>query len=145
MYLFFCFVFKQKTAYELRISDWSSVVCSSDLGLFSLEVGVALTLYYWVLGSANPIDPHGWLAAAIAIAATHLVTWGSVSTVMRLAGAPVTMRSALTVLAVAGSAAVAEGAVAPGAAGAAWRCCGCWYLLPVARSASGYFFIPAPT
>src|SRR3546814_4115531 len=25
--------FKQKTAYELRISDWSSDVCSSDLGL----------------------------------------------------------------------------------------------------------------
>src|SRR3546814_10121132 len=25
------FVFKQKTAYELRISDWSSYVCSSDL------------------------------------------------------------------------------------------------------------------
>src|SRR3546814_16133494 len=28
-----CFVFfKQKTAYEMRISDWSSDVCSSDLG-----------------------------------------------------------------------------------------------------------------
>src|SRR3546814_4441183 len=25
-------VFKQKTAYEVRISDWSSDVCSSDLG-----------------------------------------------------------------------------------------------------------------
>src|SRR3546814_19581800 len=25
------FVFKQKTAYEMRISDWSSDVCSSDL------------------------------------------------------------------------------------------------------------------
>src|SRR3546814_4394026 len=29
-YVFF-FFFKQKTAYELRISDWSSDVCSSDL------------------------------------------------------------------------------------------------------------------
>src|SRR3546814_17242500 len=28
-----CFVFKQKTAYEMRISDWSSDVCSSDLYL----------------------------------------------------------------------------------------------------------------
>src|SRR3546814_1701573 len=28
MYIFF---FKQKTAYEMRISDWSSDVCSSDL------------------------------------------------------------------------------------------------------------------
>src|SRR3546814_9443015 len=26
-----CFFFKQKTAYEVRISDWSSDVCSSDL------------------------------------------------------------------------------------------------------------------
>src|SRR3546814_7268996 len=25
------FLFKQKTAYEMRISDWSSDVCSSDL------------------------------------------------------------------------------------------------------------------
>src|SRR3546814_2340313 len=30
MFLFFC---KQKTAYEMRISDWSSDVCSSDLML----------------------------------------------------------------------------------------------------------------
>src|SRR3546814_8565563 len=28
LFVFFC---KQKTAYELRISDWSSDVCSSDL------------------------------------------------------------------------------------------------------------------
>src|SRR3546814_3924524 len=27
----YCFFFKQKTAYEMRISDWSSDVCSSDL------------------------------------------------------------------------------------------------------------------
>src|SRR3546814_5810774 len=32
MYLSF-FFFKQKTAYEMRISDWSSDVCSSDLDL----------------------------------------------------------------------------------------------------------------
>src|SRR3546814_11273808 len=29
--VFFVFFFKQKTAYEMRISDWSSDVCSSDL------------------------------------------------------------------------------------------------------------------
>src|SRR3546814_6238252 len=29
------FFFKQKTAYEMRISDWSSDVCSSDLGLLA--------------------------------------------------------------------------------------------------------------
>src|SRR3546814_9114740 len=27
------FFFKQKTAYEMRISDWSSDVCSSDLSI----------------------------------------------------------------------------------------------------------------
>src|SRR3546814_8723552 len=31
MLLSFVFFFKQKTAYEMRISDWSSDVCSSDL------------------------------------------------------------------------------------------------------------------
>src|SRR3546814_20753812 len=29
--VWFFFFFKQKTAYEMRISDWSSDVCSSDL------------------------------------------------------------------------------------------------------------------
>src|SRR3546814_6733070 len=31
--VFLFFFFKQKTAYEMRISDWSSDVCSSDLHL----------------------------------------------------------------------------------------------------------------
>src|SRR3546814_14737773 len=31
MWLFIVFCFKQKTAYDVRISDWSSDVCSSDL------------------------------------------------------------------------------------------------------------------
>src|SRR3546814_7961084 len=31
MFCFFVCFFKQKTAYEMRISDWSSDVCSSDL------------------------------------------------------------------------------------------------------------------
>src|SRR3546814_10684034 len=31
MVVCYCFFFKQKTAYEMRISDWSSDVCSSDL------------------------------------------------------------------------------------------------------------------
>src|SRR3546814_522768 len=34
--MLFVFFFKQKTAYEMRISDWSSDVCSSDL-----EAGIA--------------------------------------------------------------------------------------------------------
>src|SRR3546814_9733749 len=35
------FFFKQKTAYELRISDWSSDVCSSDLDMV-LDIGVEI-------------------------------------------------------------------------------------------------------
>src|SRR3546814_8415345 len=31
IFIFCVFFFKQKTAYEMRISDWSSDVCSSDL------------------------------------------------------------------------------------------------------------------
>src|SRR3546814_3215523 len=31
MFVLCFFFFKQKTAYEMRISDWSSDVCSSDL------------------------------------------------------------------------------------------------------------------
>src|SRR3546814_19303904 len=35
---YFCFFFyKQKTAYEMRISDWSSDVCSSDLAWKNTE------------------------------------------------------------------------------------------------------------
>src|SRR3546814_8954345 len=32
----FFFFFKQKTAYEMRISDWSSDVCSSDLDVLAM-------------------------------------------------------------------------------------------------------------
>src|SRR3546814_10113655 len=39
MFLFF-FFFKQKTAYEMRISDWSSDVCSSDLQIEWLIAGI---------------------------------------------------------------------------------------------------------
>src|SRR3546814_14576290 len=39
--LFLCFFFfKQKTAYEMRISDWSSDVCSSDLVEIALGVEI---------------------------------------------------------------------------------------------------------
>src|SRR3546814_19113263 len=39
-FMVFFFFFKQKTAYELRISDWSSDVCSSDL---IAHIGVELS------------------------------------------------------------------------------------------------------
>src|SRR3546814_8060263 len=36
-YVYVVFFFKQKTAYEMRISDWSSDVCSSDLPRLGIE------------------------------------------------------------------------------------------------------------
>src|SRR3546814_8945161 len=42
----FIFFFKQKTAYEMRISDWSSDVCSSDLFVAILALEPATT--HWV-------------------------------------------------------------------------------------------------
>src|SRR3546814_3254748 len=38
------FFFKQKTAYEMRISDWSSDVCSSDLWMAREMIGKGLDL-----------------------------------------------------------------------------------------------------
>src|SRR3546814_12323084 len=42
----FFFFFKQKTAYEMRISDWSSDVCSSDLDTATAAAhGGAVTVF----------------------------------------------------------------------------------------------------
>src|SRR3546814_15028876 len=59
LYIFF---FKQKTSYEMRSSDWSSDVCSSDLeegGIRALLMG--LTRYGWepVLEGGNVIALSG--------------------------------------------------------------------------------------
>src|SRR3546814_6727921 len=46
------FFFKQKTAYEMRISDWSSDVCSSDLvGLEAAHLGAVVRI------DARSLDP----------------------------------------------------------------------------------------
>ena len=39
LWFFFFFFFKQKTAYEIKECDWSSDVCSSDLGGAGAETG----------------------------------------------------------------------------------------------------------
>src|SRR3546814_6359049 len=69
------FFFKQKTAYELRISDWSSDVCSSDLNdHYVLDIDRARQLLGWEpkhrLRNALPKmvaalkrDPQGWYKA----------------------------------------------------------------------------------
>src|SRR3546814_1118070 len=50
----FLFFFKQKTSYEMRISDWSSDVCSSDLSTSSSSLDFSLVneVLYCFLGSS---------------------------------------------------------------------------------------------
>src|SRR3546814_5180421 len=43
LFCFFFFFFKQKTAYEMRISDWSSDVCSSDLNFTTWLQAINIT------------------------------------------------------------------------------------------------------
>src|SRR3546814_2624798 len=50
------FFFKQKTAYEMRISDWSSDVCSSDLTSFdtwATGAELSVPLFDGGTGAAN--------------------------------------------------------------------------------------------
>src|SRR3546814_3084512 len=63
------FFFKQKTAYEMRISDWSSDVCSSDLGEIATQSGERLLadsrkrlLRHGRLGAGGTLPQHGLLA-----------------------------------------------------------------------------------
>src|SRR3546814_8747266 len=52
------FFFKQKTAYEMRISDWSSDVCSSDLGAltYALKANTDNGLVEFVRDAASALD-----------------------------------------------------------------------------------------
>src|SRR3546814_15430571 len=57
--LLFVFFFKQKTAYEMRISDWSSDVCSSDLTELA-EQREAGVLQILGVDRGQPIE-HRWI------------------------------------------------------------------------------------
>src|SRR3546814_7888877 len=54
--------FKQKTAYEMRISDWSSDVCSSDLDSAGLEMSkaqllaIGLAVYLFAMWSVHTVQ-----------------------------------------------------------------------------------------
>src|SRR3546814_7304677 len=77
----FFFFFKQKTAYEMRISDWSSDVCSSDLyaavaALVAFQVCFALSwggIVWIVLGEMFPLRWRG-TAMGIAVFATEITS-----------------------------------------------------------------------
>src|SRR3546814_3993411 len=75
----FCF-FKQKTAYEMRISDWSSDVCSSDLYTgaagWMYRAGVEGILGIRREGSflvVDPCIPSAWpgFEATVKVGSTH--------------------------------------------------------------------------
>src|SRR3546814_2498213 len=71
-YIFFCF--KQKTAYELRISDWSSDVCSSDLVTAGNVQSVTPTTAALLLTKHVPVVSVTAHLAVIPPAATLTVT-----------------------------------------------------------------------
>src|SRR3546814_17264943 len=70
------FFFKQKTAYEMRISDWSSDVCSSDLrfdDFLKPGVEIAVTPHQLLVrpvidGARDQIDRLGEAGPVVAIA-----------------------------------------------------------------------------
>src|SRR3546814_8519101 len=68
LFLVFFFFFKQKTAYEMRISDWSSDVCSSDLlDVLVLATDIrraenALLKAGWEWVKSDPYDDHYYRA-----------------------------------------------------------------------------------
>src|SRR3546814_7201225 len=53
-YVVVFFFFKQKTAYEMRISDWSSDVCSSDLLFFKILHSYQMVIFMISRGRARP-------------------------------------------------------------------------------------------
>src|SRR3546814_9108255 len=66
LWSFLFFFFKQKTAYEMRISDWSSDVCSSDLAwpeACPMAVGICPASHLAAREQqglqASPPDQHG--------------------------------------------------------------------------------------
>src|SRR3546814_6661072 len=67
--MYFIFFFKQKTAYEMRISDWSSDVCSSDLPFAPSPRRRPFTEADWPLLSIPakpPPPPIDWISTAFA-------------------------------------------------------------------------------
>src|SRR3546814_11547132 len=62
----FFFLFKQKTAYEMRISDWSSDVCSSDLCSGALKIHLRMAGYSSVTdGRERPQGVDGLSCSAL--------------------------------------------------------------------------------
>src|SRR3546814_17039017 len=93
------FFFKQKTAYEMRISDWSSDVCSSDL-YAKRVLSVAVHNHYKRLN-------HGAKGAEVELAKSNILLVGPTGcgktllapTLARILDVPFTMADATTMTA----------------------------------------------
>src|SRR3546814_1549794 len=83
MYYCLFFFFKQKTAYEMRISDWSSDVCSSDLSSSAVTAVLLMQAVvaqqfsfsaYDVYGTASPASTpvtRSWSTATLPFTTTN--------------------------------------------------------------------------
>src|SRR3546814_9180276 len=73
----FFFFFKQKTAYEMRISDWSSDVCSSDLNAADRASPAYSRLHFEPSASLNSIhdDVYGVQSSDGEPNAPHVHEW----------------------------------------------------------------------
>src|SRR3546814_5214050 len=82
----FFFFFKQKTAYELRISDWSSDVCSSDLPGLDLDSDDDA----WAAIGGDPAHPqHGMhrLLAGLGVERGAVLPWPGATGFGQVSGA----------------------------------------------------------
>src|SRR3546814_3749674 len=70
------FFFKQKTAYELRISDWSSDVCSSDLAGDENLDRVRITVEILIVDMLDQFGAGNHLALVVKQIAEQLVFLG---------------------------------------------------------------------
>src|SRR3546814_18337328 len=82
-FIMFVVLFKQKTAYEMRISDWSSDVCSSDLPLRERKVDFSAFGIggYQALEGAFVFGQKEWGPQALRL--LSMSTSGSCNTLMR--------------------------------------------------------------
>src|SRR3546814_6609127 len=76
-FLFF-FFFKQKTAYEMRISDWSSDVCSSDL-LTAFRLGIPVFIVPFIMVYHPAMILEGSTLEIIRVAMTGLIGAGALA------------------------------------------------------------------
>src|SRR3546814_2202185 len=88
MFVVSFFFFKQKTAYEMRISDWSSDVCSSDLPGIAFNAATTWSRLAWNsarLASGTSCGPDSAATAAAVTISGMLVMWLEFMMVMAFA------------------------------------------------------------